>query len=1108
MRKYLLGILFILGSYSSFATHTKGGWMYYEYLGRGVLDTTKLRYKIGLNFYMSCSSGSPVEDNYNFSVFNGAAPFNFITNAPVSIGSDLSLRNCTIHSCYPCIDVIPSICYRIRTYVTIVELAPNASGYIISKQRCCRVGGINNIVSSLDVGETYSLQIPGFNNPIPNAHVNSSPKFVFNDTAVVCGGSTFSINFSAIDPDGDSLHYYFCNALNGGNSSTPDPPTASNPPYSSVPYASPYNGGAPLGAGVTINPVTGTISGIAPNPGEYVVTVCVGEYRNGVLISTSRKELHVRVADCTPVRATLDPEFTTCGDLTLSFFNQTDNIAIQNWFWTFGDPTTGSQDTSFSQFPTHTFSQAGDYTIKLVVNRGLPCIDSTEQLLKVYPGFFPGFSSIPPYCVGQPVSFTDTTRTNYGFVDTWKWDFGVTSATQDTSVLQNPSYAYSNPGNYTVQLISSNSKGCKDTIAHNITVLPTPAVNIINSDTSICNLDSIPLTATGTGSFSWLPATNIIGAATANPTVFPSVPTTYYVTITENGCKNLDSVLISAMGDLSNNLTATPAAICAEDTLTLTGTSNKTDHLRWEWSPIASLQSPSSSITRAYPMVSTTYTLKTFWGDHCVVSQTLNVPVTPLAIPEAGPSGFICHGQTTLPLTASGGVTYNWTPTTGLSNPHIANPIANPTTTTLYTVAVGVNGCPRTKQDTVRVTVYNPPVFSLPGDTLICSIDTLPIHAIGTGTIDWTPNYNINNLHTANILVSPDTATVYYATLTDVHGCYTRDSVLVDVKLVVSLNAGPDTSICKTEGFNLVTISDALHYNWSPTTGLNNDTLKHPFAKPLATTTYTVIANIGKCESIDSVRIVVAPYPIAKANEDTAICIHFDGRLYASGGSIYTWDPVTYLSNPNIPNPLIIQPQQTINYVVTVRDTLGCTRPSRDTVRVLVIPELNVIAAPGDTSIVIGQPIRLVATGAEFYLWTPPYALSANNVQMPVASPEHEVTYVVVGTDRYGCKASDSVHLKVYNLPASIYVPSAFSPNGDGLNDVARPILLGMKKLNFFKIFNRWGTQVYQTSQLEEGWDGTLNGKPQDSGTFVWVAEGVTFDGTVISKKGYVVLIR
>ena len=546
MKKILLSIFLITSVYTAFATHTKGGWMYYEYLGPGLNDPTKLRYRIGLNFYMSCVSGV-IEASYNLSIFQATSPYNFVMDAPVSIGTDNNIPNCTLSTCYPCLDVIPSICYRIRNYETIVELAPSPNGYIIAKQRCCRVDLISNIANSLSVGETYSIQIPGFNTPITNAHINTSPKFVFNDTAIVCGNNLFNLSFLAIDADGDSLVYTFCNAFTGGDASIADPLTASTPPYSSVPYLFPYSGTSPLGAAVTINPVTGIISGIAPPPGEYVVTVCVAEYRNGVHFADSKKELHLKVASCSPVVATLDPDFTTCGDLTLSFFNQTDNIAIQNWFWQFGDPASGTNDSSTLQFPTHTFTVAGDYTIKLIVNRGLPCIDSTEQVVHVFPGFFPGFSTIPPFCVGQPVQFTDTTRTNYGFVSNWSWDFGNTATLADTSHLQNPTYTYNTTGTYNVQLISGNSKGCKDTVNHDITVLATPAVSLFPNDTTICALDSLQLTATGTGTFSWSPATNISAGNTATPTVFPTVPTTYIVTLDLSGCKNRDSVTITPL---------------------------------------------------------------------------------------------------------------------------------------------------------------------------------------------------------------------------------------------------------------------------------------------------------------------------------------------------------------------------------------------------------------------------------------------------------------------------------------------------------------------------------------------------------------------------------
>ncbi|MBS1734796.1 MAG: gliding motility-associated C-terminal domain-containing protein [Bacteroidetes bacterium] len=1110
MKRIFILLLFLYSATPSFANHTKGGWMYYKYLGPGINDPNKLRYTIGILFYTSCNPTAN-DDNFSLSVFEGGAPFTLVNTFPVSTGNSDFISNCVLASCYPCLDVIPSICYWVRKYETTVELTPSPNGYILSKQRCCRVTGINNLTApSNDVGETYSINIPGFNVPFNNAHVNSSPQFVFNDTAIVCGNNAFSINFNASDPDGDSLAYSFCNAFTGGDNVNVVPEPASNPPYSSVPYAAPYSGSSPLGSGVTINPVTGLISGIAPPPGEYVLTVCVAEYRNGIHFADSKKELHLSVADCSPVVATLDPEFTTCGDLTLSFSNETDNIAIQNWFWQFGDPASGTNDSSDLQFPTHTFTTAGDYIIKLIVNRGLPCVDSTEQLVHVFPGFFPGFFSSPPYCAGQPVSFVDTTRTNYGVVSNWSWNFGNNATLADTSHLQNPTYTYTNPGPYTVQLISSNSKGCKDTIRHDIVINAVPTVSVSPNDTSYCALDSLQLNASGTagGTYSWLPATNITTANISNPLVFPPAITQYIVTHEVAGCKKTDSITVTPLNDLTNNIIANPATICQEDTLTLSGSSNKTNHLSWQWSPTTSLQSPATQSTRAWPSVTTTYTLTTRWGNNCVATKQVNIPVTPLAIPHAGPDTTYCVGQTAVPLLASGGVSYHWTPTTGLSDPNIANPFASPSVNTNYIVAVGVAGCSKTKTDTILVKARSKPALQLTNDTLICSIDTLQLNAAGTGSITWWPNYNINSLTIPAPLVSPDIPTMYHVQLVDAYHCYSEDSVYVDVKTVVTINAGPDTSICKPEGYTLRTTSDALHYKWVPSAFLNNDTIKNPFASPPVTTTYKVIANIGKCQSEDEVKIIVAPYPKADAGKDTAICFGSSGHITATGGSIYSWTPTTFLSNPNIPNPAVIIPTSDITYTVTVRDTLGCTKAIQDSVFVKVVWPLNVDAGPPDTSLVEGQTIMLNATGALTYAWSPDTWLSSTTSPNPLSSPENDIWYYLTGTDQYGCKGKDSIHLRVYFLDSDMYVPTAFTPNGDGINDVIKPIMLGMRSLNYFKVYNRFGELMFYTTEIDKGWDGVYKGKPQDPATFVWMAQGVTYKGKTKTRKGYVVLIR
>ena len=139
---------------------------------------------------------------------------------------------------------------------------------------------------------------------------------------------------------------------------------------------------------------------------------------------------------------------------------------------------------------------------------------------------------------------------------------------------------------------------------------------------------------------------------------------------------------------------------------------------------------------------------------------------------------------------------------------------------------------------------------------------------------------------------------------------------------------------------------------------------------------------------------------------------------------------------------------------------------------------------------------------------TPNQWLNSNTIPNPVSLPQDNIRYYVEVTTLDGCKAMDSINVWLFNMTEDIYVPSAFTPNGDGKNDVLRPILMGMMRLNSFKVFNRFGEMVFQTSENGVGWDGVYNGRPQDPATFVWMAEGVTYKGVLRKKKGYAVLIR
>ncbi len=118
------------------------------------------------------------------------------------------------------------------------------------------------------------------------------------------------------------------------------------------------------------------------------------------------------------------------------------------------------------------------------------------------------------------------------------------------------------------------------------------------------------------------------------------------------------------------------------------------------------------------------------------------------------------------------------------------------------------------------------------------------------------------------------------------------------------------------------------------------------------------------------------------------------------------------------------------------------------------------------------------------------------------------VKYKLLVTDAIGCSDSDYVVVRVFRTEPSIFVPTAFTPNGDGLNDFEMPIPVGIDKLLYFRIYNRWGQEVFATSTIGQGWDGKINGRNQGSGVFVWVVNAVDYLGRNYFRKGTVTLIR
>ena len=394
--------------------------------------------------------------------------------------------------------------------------------------------------------------------------------------------------------------------------------------------------------------------------------------------------------------------------------------------------------------------------------------------------------------------------------------------------------------------------------------------------------------------------------------------------------------------------------------------------------------------------------------------------------------------------------------------------------------------------------------------TDICGASAGMITALASGgSSPYIYNINGGSFQTDNVFKGLSTGT-YTVMVKDAAGSTVSLSASITAN-DLTVDAGNDAVICEGTFTQLSGSTNGTGLSWSPSAGLNEITIANPKASPQTTTKYYFSATKGDCTLSDSLIVTVLPAPVANAGKDTGICYASDAVLHGSGGTNYSWTPVTYLNNPAIAEPMVVHALQSVAYILRVTDASGCSSLHGDTVLLKVVPPVQV-SVGSDTIIAMNQPLQLQAidknqSGFDQYTWIPSYGLNNPSAQNPIAVVDNNITYQVTAVTPEGCTATDAINVKVYKY-SDIYVPNAFTPNGDGRNDIFRITAPGLKKLTYFIVVNRWGQEVFRTSNPSAGWDGTLNGVRQDAGVFVWVVEGVDYTGRIIRNKGTVVLIR
>jgi gliding motility-associated-like protein len=327
----------------------------------------------------------------------------------------------------------------------------------------------------------------------------------------------------------------------------------------------------------------------------------------------------------------------------------------------------------------------------------------------------------------------------------------------------------------------------------------------------------------------------------------------------------------------------------------------------------------------------------------------------------------------------------------------------------------------------------------------------------------------------------------------------------------LTLTVGAAPTICQGTSAELSASSNAATYTWTPADGLNNPAIADPVAEPTTTTTYYLSAVLGVCTQTGSVTVTVLPAPTASAGASDTICSGKSTVLQGSGGVTYQWSPATYLSDPTTADPIVDQPARSITYSLTVFGTDGCASVQPATELVYVTPP-PVVFAGDDTAVLAGQPVPLDAidvnnSGFTQYAWSPASGLNTAVVQDPIAQITGNITYTVVATTADGCSGTGSITIDVAAY-SDIIVPNAFTPNNDGHNDILKVDAIGIRDFKYFSVYNRWGQEIFTTSNQGIGWDGTRGGRAQDAGVYVWAAMGLDFSGKQVLRKGTVILIR
>ncbi|MBK7310273.1 MAG: gliding motility-associated C-terminal domain-containing protein [Sphingobacteriaceae bacterium] len=438
---------------------------------------------------------------------------------------------------------------------------------------------------------------------------------------------------------------------------------------------------------------------------------------------------------------------------------------------------TASNASSFTWTPPATLSSntgstvianTPTTTIYSVIGTSLGCNSSTENTTVTVVAN-PTVMVAPftnTICFGNSLNLTASGATNY----TWS-PAGSLSVPNGPNVTASPTIT-------TNYIVIGEAATCTTSAAYQVSVIALPSILSTPATHTICQYSSVNLFANGASSYSWSPTVGLNTSLGNHVIASPNLTTIYNIAGNNGACMAFGQVTVYVVPFPNLNISSPVSKICETQTTTIFATGAQS----YSWAPLAGLSSPNTTASQAFPTVSTNYTImgvNTGFGINCTMTKEILIEVLPKITPSISPSVTICNGQSTK-LLADGSNTYSWTPSASLNNGTLANPVANPSITTMYTVNISNYGnC--TVPATVLVRVNPTPTVYAGEDFAVNLDEPMYLNANGSGTLTWIAGEGIFCSVCPNSQITPKVSGCYKVRATNNFNCIAEDDVCVEV---------------------------------------------------------------------------------------------------------------------------------------------------------------------------------------------------------------------------------------------------------------------------------------------------------------------------------------